>query len=738
MMALAPLTLRCEEPDLPYPFTPATFHELECARLRQTIHELESRPLLSTQADFDALYYHLTLDIRNFSGRIVWGNTLITVRSLANDLDELILDLCSSLTVDSVIGNGSLGFTLSNNLLTVALDRTYLNGEELSVRVYYHGTPCQTNLFTTFTYQSRQVQFTYVPTIFTLSEPYGARDWWPSKNVPNDKADSVRVSIIVADTLTATSNGVLESLTALPPSSRMFTWVERYPISTYLVSIAATNYTSFTNWYIAQNGDSVPIVHYSYPEKLAAAQVSWNPLPAMMTFNAQLFGEYPFVAEKYGHTMMSYGSAAMEHQCNTSYDRSLTDGYHTYDYIVQHELAHQWWGDDVTLASWTDIWLNEGFASYSEALWVEHVNGYGALRTYLFAAAGLRVTDPSGPVYNPTTMFDGNTVYNKGGWIVHMLRGAIRDDSVFFAALREYRARHSYGNATTQELLSDISDVAGFDLSPYVHTYLYRTNRPVFDVSFGSAWRRDAWQTVVRIHQTQTNPDTTFCTRLDLRLTNGADSLRFRVDNREWNERYYFALPFPPAALTVDPDDWVLKQVFSEPLPLTILTPSLADGWIGSAYGDTLLAIGGTGEDRHWSLLSAELPGISLSPDGVLSGIPEVDSLFSLRVMVEDFVGGTDSLNLTLRIRRPLPPPEHLTALYQSEAGLLSLRWSSVVGADSYRVFRGSRFFMPDLELLLTTSDTFALDSLAYNPLNPDSVIRRFYYVISVGGDSLR
>ena len=718
------------------PLTPNEFHERECARLRQVIGELQTRPLLSTQADYDAVYYDLTLDVRNFSASTIYGTAVVVVRSLADDLNELVLDLCSALTVDSVIGVGPRPFTLSNNLLTVALDRAYLTGELVQVTVYYHGQPGSSPPFITFTFYSRPAPFRQVPTIYTLSEPYGARDWWPCKNVPHDKADSVRVSIIVADTLTATSNGVLESVTPLPPSSRKFTWVERYPIAPYLVSIAATDYAHFTDWYVAQSGDSVPIEHYPYPELLTQARVSWSTLPAMMAFNAQLFGEYPFLTEKYGHTMWSYSWTAMEHQCNTSYYAGMADGHHTYDVIMQHELAHQWWGDDVTLASWPDIWLNEGFASYAEALWVEHVNGFTAYRNYLFASGGLRVTDPSGPVYNPTVLFDGNTVYNKGGWILHMLRGVLRNDSLFFAGLREYRARHACGNATTQEFLSDMSDVAGYDVSPYLHTYLYRTNRPVYDVSFGSAWRDGAWQTVARIRQSQINPDTTFCTRLDLRFKNAADSVCVRVENGEWRERYYLPLSFLPVQLTVDPDDWVLKQVFAEDLPLTVLTSSLPDGRAGDAYADTLTAIGGNGDSLRWNLFSGEVPGLELSEEGVIAGRPLTDGDFALTVRVENEIGEADTLGLTLHIRRALAAPCCLTARWLEDQEVMALRWSAVAEADSYCVFRARRFDMLDMERFAVTADTVAFDSIASGSTNPDSLVARFYQVVAVNDEA--
>ncbi|MBU1982928.1 M1 family metallopeptidase, partial [bacterium] len=610
--------------DYPPPANPDEFHDLDALKLRGLYERLQDLPLLSTQADFDALYYDLTLDLRNFSGQTIAGDVTILARSTAPDLDELVLDLCSTFTVDSVVVAGSARpFTLTGNLLTIQLDRVYVENELVQARVVYHGTPCQTSLYTSFSYYNRPVGPRFIPSIATLSEPYGARDWWPSKNHPADKADSVRISLIVADTLTATSNGVLESVTIIPPSSKKFTWVERYPISTYLVCANATNYAFYRDWYVSPGGDSLPLDHYPYPERLANAIESWNRLPQMMGYCEQMFGEYPFRNEKYGHTMFNWGGA-MEHQCNTSYGRSITNGAHNYDHIVLHELAHQWWGDEITLATWPDIWLNEGFASYSEALWYAHVYGPDMLREYQTSSWGNDVVDPSGPVYDPTDLFSGNTVYDKGSWILHILRGALRNDSLFFAALREYRTRHAYGNATTTEFLGDVADVVGYDVTPYLYSYLYLTNRPHFAVSFGSGMVDGERVTVARIRQTQTDPDTTFRTRLDLRFTAAAETTMVLVENSEWNERYYFELGFAPAGLAVDPSDWVLKAVTTESLPLTILNREVEETTAGEAYSDTLIAIGASSGMLTWSVVEGALPaGIELAPNGVLAGVAQ-------------------------------------------------------------------------------------------------------------------
>lgn len=717
--------------ELPPPADPREFHEQEMLRY-QRLRDHGSPPILTSQADFDVYYYDLRFDLRAFYDSTLWGRATVAVHSVVPNLNEMVLNLCTQLSVDSVlIGSLVRPFVHQNNLLTIALDHSYGVNERVACTVFYHGTPCRTNLFTSFQFYRRSVSWWHVPTVMTLSEPNGSPDWWPCKDNPADKADSARIAIIVADTLRATSNGVLESEIFLPPSSKVYTWVERYPIANYLISICASNYAHYREWYVSLAGDSVPIDHYPYPERLVHARVSWNALPAMMTFCAQKFGEYPFVNQKYGHTMFQF-SGAMEHQCNTSYGRSITNGQHTYDYIVLHELAHQYWGNEVTLATWPDIWLNEGFASYSEALWFEHLEGPARYRQYMTSPSGLDVVDPSGPVYNPTELFNANTVYDKGAWILHILRGVIRNDSLFFAALAEYRHRHQYANATTAEFLADVSEVVGYNITPYLASYLYLTNRPHYNVSFGSGWVRDRWQTVVRIEQVQTAPRATFQTRLDLRFSGGADTTRLRVENALWSELYYFNLGYAPTGLAVDPESWVLKQTQSVSLPLTILTPELRAGVAGIPYTDLLQAVGGGGSNRMWEFIAGELPpGLTFAPDGTVAGTPTTPGRFAFYMRVTDELNDRDKGAILIEIRSPLATPEALTASLLDSGGLL-LKWQRVSEADSYRVYRGTTYDMHDLEWITTTADTFAVDLSVPLPGEQDALFPRCYIVTAV------
>jgi aminopeptidase N len=713
------------------PSSPREFHDQEAARISEALYALRQPSVATEEDDYDAEYYELTLDFRGYYMHAIAGAVTMVARSEVPSLQQVALDLCSTLTVDSVLCGGSpRPFVLDSNSLRIILDRSYGRGEQVTVRVVYHGVPCQTNVpYTSFQFYDRPVSGNLIPTENTLSEPYGAQDWWPSKNVISDKADSVRVSIIVADTLTATSNGVLESVASVPPSSRMFTWVERHPISTYLVCANATNYTEYDDAYVTLTGDTMPIHHYVYPERLPRAQTSWNVLPAMMSFCAQTFGEYPFVDEKYGHTMFSFGGG-MEHQTNTSFGRNITPGSHTYDYIVQHELVHQWFGDEVTPESWPNIWLNEGFASYGEALWFEHQGGFPAYHNYMITASDLGVTDPSGPVYDPTDLFNSNTVYNKGAWILHMLRGVVRNDSLFFAALREYRTHYAYGNADTQEFLTDMSDAVGFNVAPYVYNYLYLTNRPHYAVSFANAHVDGSTETVVRIRQTQTNPAAEFRTRLDLRFSNGMDTARVTVEDTAWNERHYLHLPFTPNALIVDPDDWVLKQTSFEPLPLTIMNDTLPDADAGIYYEEHLTAIGGAG--LIWIPPDSGLPqGLNLQADGTLSGTPASSGLFSFQLRVESNLFHADSITVSLRVHPELAPPRDVIAQFESEhPDTIFLHWSPVAEADSYRVYRAILAASPTLQWISSTADTLATDALA--PVESDSIAHRFYRVTAV------
>lgn len=691
------------------PASPSEFHAQEATRWQRVIEAREHASLDETQADFDAVYYELWIDLRNFNGQQITGRTDIHGRALIANFNEVVLDFCDTLTVDSVRGASSevLSYTRGGQQITVTLERNYALDEEFMLTIYYRGRPCLGGGISTFDWWNRTVGSYSVPSIATLSEPFGARDWWPCKDAPHDKADSARIHLTVVDSITATSNGLLESITPVPTGARQFNWFEKYPIATYLISANATNYASFTDWYVGINGDSMPLEYFVYPEKLAQSQVDFNIMADAIEALAERFGEYPFIEEKYGHTMFRWGGA-MEHQCNTSYGRGLVNGAHTFDYILVHELGHQWWGDMVTLASWPDIWLNEGFASYTEALWYEHLSGAAAYRNYM--NTGLPVTDPSGPVYDPGELFDGNTVYNKGGWILHILRGAIRNDSLFFAGMREYRARFEGGSAFTTDFIDAMNDVVGYDIEPFIHAYLYEVNRPTYRVSYGTGTVDGVQTTAVRLRQIHANPAEPFVNRVDLRF-GGTQTVTQTVVCDSYREEYLFQMGYAPSSITFDPDTWFLKTVLTEPLQPVFLNSALSVGQEGSAYADTLVAIG-SGTGYTYSLIGGALPnGIVLGANGIFSGTPTEHGSFPLTLRVQNSTNQADTTELVLTVIPLLVAPQELTIVALSDS-TVQLHWESSPGATSYEISYATQADYSDLTILTTVVGTTYVDAI--------------------------
>jgi aminopeptidase N len=264
----------------------------------------------------------------------------------------------SQMYIDSTKSNGArVSFIWSNDIIRVFLNGTYNNHEPFNVTVYYHGHPLEGGL-QSFDWSSHGSPS--VPVISTLSEPYFAQAWWPCKDLPRDKADSADINITVRSDLIVASNGLLREVVN-HGTTKTYKWHEKYPITTYLIMLAATNYTIFSNWYHPIAGpDSMEVRYYVYPEYLSNAQALYPVTPSMIQFLANTFGEYPFVEEKYGMAHFTWGGA-MEHQTCTSI---LYSWYS--QWVILHELSHQWWGDYITCHNWHHIWLNEGFASYCE------------------------------------------------------------------------------------------------------------------------------------------------------------------------------------------------------------------------------------------------------------------------------------------------------------------------------------------------------------------------------------
>lgn len=509
------------------------------------------------QEGFDVTYYKLDLRLTT-SPNGLRGSVTMIATSIVDNLTSVTLDLMNTMVVDSVtLGGARVSATQQTSIINISLNRSYNRGEKFTVIVFYHGVP-KSSGFGSFSFGTTP---SGSPWIWTLSEPYGARDWWPSKDHPGDKADSVDVWITCDQNLKAGSQGKLVAISNNGDGTATYKWRHRYPIATYLVSIAAANYTAFSYWFRYSPTDSMEILNYVLPERAAEAQQQ-NRLPlttGMLKIFSDLYGLYPFITEKYGHAHFGWGGG-MEHQTMTS-----LGGFS--ESLVAHELAHQWFGDMITMKTWPDIWLNEGFATYSVALYNEKKYNQEAYGSYMNNQMQ-RARSANGSVYVRDTsstgnLFNGNLVYAKGATVLHMLRH-ILGDSVFFRAIRRYAndSRYRFNVASTEDFRAECEAESGKNLSYFFNQWIYGESYPRYNYEWNS-FKQDAnYVVTITINQTTNTTSPSFFTMpIDFRIMGTFLDTTLTLLNNSQNQVFTLTLPRKPTSVLLDPAGWILKDV---------------------------------------------------------------------------------------------------------------------------------------------------------------------------------
>lgn len=432
--------------------------------------------------------------------KFISGNINYKFTPTDSALSQFYLDLSSTLRVDSVLYKNQLrSFTNVNNQLIINLNDTLLQGEKAALQVYYQGVPA-TNGLGTFVQNSYNGQDSI---IWTLSQPYGASSWWPCKNTLTDKADSITLSITTPIGNSVASIGKLQSIDTLG-NNVTFNWKSNYPIATYLVAFAVTNYEIHEKKHALGN-DSLLYQHFLYPGDSLSIKQSEKVTPAFLHFFDSLFGPYPFIKEKYGHASFTYGGG-MEHQTMSfmgSYGGEL----------IGHELAHQWFGDYITCASWEDLWLNEAFATYSNALTYEfniiHDDYY--LPIILQGFRDISFLNPHASVFRTDTSSADSLFtrvpYYKGAGVLHMLRFKIGDDA-FFGGLRNYLqdSKLAYSFARNADLQRHLEASSGMDLTEFFKDWYYGKGFPTYT----ALWSQENGELKIAIQQTQSDPSVYF------------------------------------------------------------------------------------------------------------------------------------------------------------------------------------------------------------------------------------
>ena len=524
--------------------------------------------------NIDVNYYFLDIRIEPGS-RFIKGAVRVDYLPLIDGLTSVSLDLNNAYQVDSIKDiNGLLGFSHSRNIITVTVpEKLTLDAQPSRLMVYYQGVVPQTNggeLGMQFTTHGNNV-----PVVWTLSEPFDAPLWWPCVDNPSDKADSCDVWITMPSFYTAVSQGILEEVKENEDGTNTAKWKHRYPISQYLISIAASNYVLKKQEYLYGENGKMDVLDYLYPEDSRRGDIE-NLLGTtldMLDVFSEVYGEYPFIKEKYGHAMFGFGGG-MEHQTISSMGGFSTG-------LIAHELAHQWFGDKVTCKTWRDIWVNEGFAEFSALYYYEKANGreeYDArVAFYMDAAKGI---NSSIAIQNPTSVnaiFNFPLTYQKGSVVLHTLRG-ILGDATFFKTLKEFQnTEFAYGAATIEDFQMVAERMTGLDLDYFFEQWILGTGYPKYSLG----WIQNEDDTLLmNISHTTTGSVSTFTIPMEVEIgyTDGSKELQTIFVNENEMTIELSEVKAGINSVELDPQNWVIKDLETFKLNSTALATERVHG----------------------------------------------------------------------------------------------------------------------------------------------------------------
>jgi aminopeptidase N len=508
---------------------------------------------------YDVLKYTLNMDLYHCYQlpfpRTFKATEIIDFR-VDSALNEIKLNARSgSLQVDSV-QMAATSFSHSTDTLKVFLDRTYQPGETVSVKIYYQHKSVYDNGF----YSSGGF-------VFTDSPPEGARKWFPCWDRPSDKA-LTDITVKVPLDVRLGSNGRLAD-SIISADTLYYHWVSRDPMSTYLVTITskAGFNLNITYWHLLNHPeDSIPARFYFQPGQFPDSMETM--VNRLTTFYSQRFGEYPF--EKIGFATLNsaFPWGGMENQTMINL---MTNGWQ--EGLISHEFSHQWFGDLITCGTWADVWLNEGFATYCESLWLEHTGGYAAYKNHLDPQADVYLSEkPAWAIYTPSwaihtpvtnTLYNSALVYDKAACVLHQLRYVL-GDSTFFNLLHDYATDTSFmfKNAVTADFVAKACAISGKDLHWFFDEWIYHPYHPVYSNSYEiQDMGAGIWDLKLLLVQTQIN--TCFFkmpVQILVHFADQSDTV-FQVMNDTNNQFFEFSFIRQPTDIVFDPLRNILLKV---------------------------------------------------------------------------------------------------------------------------------------------------------------------------------
>lgn len=503
---------------------------------------------VTESANYDLYYHRLEWDV---NPEVFYINGAITsyFSPLISNFNEIYFDLTTVLTVDSVKYHDTLIFfnQLPNNSVKIYLPYFITQNSLDSVTIYYQGVP-STSGFGSFV-QSSHLNDSI---IWTLSEPFGASEWWPCKDGLYDKIDSIDVIVTTPKKYKVASQGLLVN-EITNGADNTYHWKHRYPIATYLISLAITNYAEFTiNANLSQG--SLPILNYVYPEDSATFYPQITAIKPIIELFDSLFGDYPFMNEKYGHAQFGWGGG-MEHQTMSS-----MGGFS--EHLMSHELGHQWFGNKVTCGSWSDIWLNEGFATYCTGMFYKHLapTWWKPWKEDMINSA---TSFPDGSVYNPDTtsvsrIFSSRLSYKKGAFLIRMLEWKV-SSTVFFQAINNYLSdvNLKYNFSTTQNLKAHLENLSGLDLTEFFNDWYYGEGYPLYKVT----WSQNGTSVNFLVTQQQSHNSVSFFEMpIPIYVKGQGFDTTFVFDHTFSGQNFSANVPFVIDSVFFDPELWILSK----------------------------------------------------------------------------------------------------------------------------------------------------------------------------------
>lgn len=512
--------------------------------------------------NYDLKYQRLELNLDPATSGNISG-TVTSHFTPNQSMNSIYFDFNDSFTVSSVKYRGNnISFTkLTSNELKIDFPTALASGVTDSLSITYSGIPVNENLINSYSRHRQDYNNSKPFVIYTLSEPYGARDWFPTKQSLNDKIEKVRIEVTTPSGIFVAANGRLISETTVTGSKLKTIWQTNYPTPAYLIAIGVTNYKKYTD---TIGNPPFPFLNYIYPTNATVANLNAiNATKPMMDLFETYFGAYPYRNEKYGHMEFDF-SGGMEHPTMSSMGSWDLD-------VIAHELAHQWFGDKVTCKTWNDIWINEGFARFAEHLYNEKITNAGnkaAFVSYLQTIIDEVTKFPGGSVYVSDAglgvfddLFSPRLSYNKGSYLLRMMKWMVGDDA-FYQAIRDYNSNpaFAYGYATGMDFKASFEASTGKDFTEFFNDWYFGEGYPIYNIK----WKQEANQSVsFLVSQTKSiaTAPAFFEMYLPIKVTgNGGQTAEFVLNNTSNNQSFNFPVNFTISSVSFNYENQILTK----------------------------------------------------------------------------------------------------------------------------------------------------------------------------------